>query len=71
MAAVLTLTCDRCGVELDRDRPRLDVACGPFRDRLPNGLDLCPTCFEALISSWLAAGQAAPNAAPAAGVMTR
>jgi hypothetical protein len=71
MAAVLTVTCDRCHETITAERTRLDVACGPFRDRLPKGLDLCPTCFEALISSWLAAGQAAPNAAPAAGATTR
>jgi hypothetical protein len=60
MTAVLTVTCDRCGSTITTDRTLLCAESGPGRHRLPDGLDLCPACFDRLLTS-LASGQAAES----------
>jgi hypothetical protein len=57
MSVECIVRCDRCSAVLDRDRNALRVESGPGRHRLPEGLDLCPACLDALLF-WLAAGHA-------------
>ena len=63
MASTSTVTCDRCGQSTSDGGTLFRADSGPGRQRLPDGLDLCPTCFDRLLG-WLAAGQADTDTIP-------
>jgi hypothetical protein len=60
-----TITCDRCGAPIERDRTRLRALCGPLRTR-PD-VDLCNDCRTAF-EAWLATRAGGRLTDPAAGV---